>query len=100
MSEEISGPVVRTEDPRRTFVRAKNGVEQECRLWVLQDHPLIGQECFCCRERFVEGDEITLVALGPGGDEEARRKCGSGAWYNAVAIRLHAACVFGDVHVG
>jgi len=33
-----------------------------------------------------------LVALGPGDDEEARRKARAGGWYNAAAIVVHAEC--------
>lgn len=59
------------------------------------DHPGIGRPCPACTVSFVAGDYTTLVALGPGDDPEARARAVAGRAYNAVAVEVHFACVFG-----
>lgn len=56
------------------------------------DHPSIGEKCPACQVPFVEGDYTTLVALGPGGDEEEQGKAKAGRAYNAVAVEVHWNC--------
>ena len=53
--------------------------------------------CPGCHERFKEGDYVTLVVIGPGGDAESRRRAREGNQaYNAIAIPAHWACVTGE----
>lgn len=59
------------------------------------DHPSIGQPCPACWHPFKPGDYVTLVAIGPGDDKEARRACREGRVYNALAVSAHYACVTG-----
>jgi hypothetical protein len=56
------------------------------------DHPLVGDVCPACGERFKAGDRTTLIPVGPGEDEESQRKHAQGRWYSAVAVPVHAAC--------
>lgn len=58
---------------------------------------LDGRVCPACREPFREGDYTTLVALGPGGDSEARERAREGRPYNAVALEVHWACCTGEL---
>lgn len=52
--------------------------------------------CAACGLAFKAGDYTTLVALGPGDDEEARERCRAGRPYNAVAVQVHYACATGE----
>ena len=56
------------------------------------EHPTIGKECPACKKPFKEGDFTTLIALGPGDDEEARERMLAERPYNAVAIEIHYDC--------
>jgi hypothetical protein len=56
------------------------------------DHPSVGEKCPACMKPFVAGDYTTLVPLGPGDDEEARRKAKEGRIYIAVAAHVHWDC--------
>lgn len=58
-------------------------------------HPSVGEECPACRQPFEEGDYTTLIELGPGEDEEARKRAREGRAYIAVAIEVHWACASG-----
>lgn len=60
------------------------------------DHPSIGRECPACGVPFRAGDYTTLVALGPGDDEEAQARCREGRPYNAVAQEVHWQCATGE----
>lgn len=60
------------------------------------DHPAVGDECAACNKPFAAGDYTTLVALGPGDNEEARERAADGRPYNAVAAHVHYACATGD----
>lgn len=53
-------------------------------------------KCPACRQRFKEGEFVTLVALGPGVDPEEREKARAGRIYNAVAAVLHYGCATGE----
>ena len=53
------------------------------------------KECPGCQQKFKVGDEVTLVMIGPGDDEESREKCREGRPYNGVAIPAHYTCVTG-----
>lgn len=59
---------------------------------LLEDHPLIGDQCPACHKSFQAGDEVTLITLGPGDDPEAQAKARAGKAYNAVAAPVHWAC--------
>lgn len=59
------------------------------------DHPAIGEPCAACKVPFEPGDETTLIALGPGDDEEQRERAREGRPYNAVAAHVHWACATG-----
>lgn len=59
------------------------------------DHPLVGQTCQACRKPFAVGDEPTLIALGPGDDEDGQRRAREGRPYNAVAAPVHWSCATG-----
>jgi hypothetical protein len=56
------------------------------------DHPGIGKLCDACHRPFAEGDYTTLVILGPGDDDEARKRRDEGRAYNAIAIEIHWDC--------
>ncbi len=56
------------------------------------NHPSIGELCQACKKQFKEGDYTTLVVLGPGDNEEARKRCLAGDAYNAVALEIHYEC--------
>ena len=60
------------------------------------DHLMIGIECPACKEKFRAGEYVTLIALGPGKDQEAREKAAAGKPYNAVAIPVHWDCTNKD----
>lgn len=51
--------------------------------------------CAACDALFKEGDYTTIIPLGPGSDEENRRRCREGRVYNAVAVEVHYACAHG-----
>lgn len=53
---------------------------------------LCERSCAACDERFVPGDRLALVALGPGESHGGREKARAGQAYNAVAVAVHAAC--------
>ena len=62
------------------------------------DHPMLrGDFCKACDAFFKEGDFVTLVPLGPGDDEENRRKARENRPYNAVAAVVHWACATGEI---
>ena len=60
------------------------------------DPPSVGTDCLACHKPFQEGDYTTLVALGPGEDQEAQDKAKIGRVYNAVAVEVHYACATGE----
>jgi len=60
------------------------------------NHPLIGDICSACGQPFKEGDETTLIPLGPGDDSKARMQCREGRAYNAIAAPIHWACATGE----
>ena len=65
------------------------------------EHPLVRDSllpCPACHQSFVAGDYVTLVSLGPGTDEEERRKARAGAAYTAVAVCVHWGCATGGDH--
>lgn len=59
-------------------------------------HPIIDQLCLGCDEVFAEGEFGCLIAIGPGGDLEYRRRAASGHYYNARAVPVHLRCAIGD----
>jgi len=63
-----------------------------------ENHDLVMEEtsCMACRERFKVGDVVTLMPIGPGKDEEARKKCREGHSYNSQALPVHWACATGE----
>ena len=52
--------------------------------------------CPACKVAFKAGDYCTLIALGPGDDDEGRRRAREGRVYNAVALPVHWACATGE----
>lgn len=61
------------------------------------DHPSVGEPCQACHAEFEPGDWTTLIALGPGDDEESRELARAGRAHNAVAVEVHWACATGEV---
>ena len=62
------------------------------------DHLLVGTDsCPACHRSFRPGDYVTLIALGPGDDDEARALARAGKPYNAVALPVHWACATGEI---
>jgi len=51
--------------------------------------------CPACAKPFKPGDYTTLIALGPGDDPEAQKRCREGRPYNAIAKEVHWACATG-----
>lgn len=62
------------------------------------DHPTVGKECPACNRQFEAGDYTTIIALGPGDDEEAQERARAGRPYNAVAVEVHWSCATGEVN--
>jgi hypothetical protein len=62
------------------------------------DHPMVEERIQCpgCGKEFKEGEYVTLVAIGPGDDPEARSKARRGLNYNGTAHPAHWACVTGE----
>lgn len=58
----------------------------------IASHPSIGEPCPACKKVFKEGDYTTLITLGPGDDEEARKAAREGKPFNAVAVEVHFDC--------
>lgn len=56
------------------------------------EHPSVGDACPACGQPLKEGDYTTLVAVGPGGDEEERASRDEGRPYNSVAVEVHWEC--------
>lgn len=58
------------------------------------DHPLIkdNEKCPACKKAFAPGDYVTLIALGPGDNEEEQQKAREGRPYTAVAACVHWLC--------
>lgn len=51
-----------------------------------------GRTCPACGKPFLKGQYTTLVAVGPGDDEEARQRRDEGRVYNTVAVEVHWEC--------
>lgn len=60
------------------------------------DHPSVGQTCPGCGQPITAGEYTTLVAIGPGDDQEARERKRAGRFYNAVCVIAHWSCVTGE----
>jgi hypothetical protein len=64
------------------------------------DHPLASEQsqqvCVACGHRFLAGDYVALVPLGPGPDREARNRALTGRPYTAVAAPVHWPCATGE----
>ncbi len=52
--------------------------------------------CKACNIAFKEGDYTTLVALGPGADDQAQEAARDGRFYNAVCVQVHWTCATGQ----
>jgi hypothetical protein len=61
-------------------------------------HPSAGEQCPACGEPMAVGEFTALVALGPGGDEDARARAIAGLGSNAVAVEVHFRCATGREH--
>ena len=55
--------------------------------------------CAACQKRFVEGDYVTLVPLGPGDNEVQRKECREGRQFFTVCCQVHWACATGQTHI-
>lgn len=62
----------------------------------LAEHPSVGKPCPACDVPFKEGDITTLITLGPGKDDDSRRRAQRGLSYNAVAVEVHWSCATGE----
>ena len=62
------------------------------------DNHSVGHECPACHKEFIAGDYTTVIALGPGDDEEEKQKARDGEDYISTAIEIHWACATG--HTG
>jgi hypothetical protein len=60
-----------------------------------KDHPTCGSECVACNKPMKEGQYTTLVPIGPGIDDSARKSARNGKGYNAVCVEVHWSCVTG-----
>lgn len=61
-------------------------------------HPLLTapvSRCAACQVFLAEGDEITMMPLGPGPDKQQRELCADSLSYQAVAVPLHWTCATG-----
>ncbi len=54
------------------------------------------EECPGCGKPFDVGCYVSLIPIGPGEDEDERKKAREGRPYNAIAIPAHYACVTGE----
>jgi hypothetical protein len=52
----------------------------------------IGQDCPACGRVIVAGEIVALAPLGPGTNEEERKRCRKGEAYESVAAVVHLAC--------
>lgn len=48
--------------------------------------------CIGCDQAFEAGQYMTILPVGPGGDEESRAKAFRGGWYSCNGVPLHAEC--------
>jgi hypothetical protein len=48
--------------------------------------------CIGCDKPFEVGQYMTILPVGPGGDEDDRRKAFRGGWYSCNGVPLHAEC--------
>lgn len=62
-----------------------------------EDHFSHDKPCPACHQPFKAGDYTTLIALGPGSDEESQERAREGRAYNAVALEVHWTCATGLV---
>lgn len=59
------------------------------------DSPALGKKCRACKVKFMPGDFVALVSLGPGKDPDARERARAGRPFSAVALPIHYACATG-----
>jgi len=80
-----------------TYLRHQRAVAHNQKMGPLAaDHWLGDADCPGCQLPFIEGDHVTLVPIGPGGDPDERDRAASGRAYNAVAIAVHWTCATGE----
>lgn len=63
-----------------------------------EDHPMVTDHAPChgCGRPFLAGEYVTLIALGPGDDDDARKAARDGRPYSAAAIPVHWTCATGE----
>lgn len=80
------------------FVRWRSGDSREGRVLppMSADHPAFTDPCPACRTPLGDGRPVQLLAIGPTDDEDRARHT-NGAWYSALALLFHTACLGAEV---
>lgn len=60
------------------------------------DERAVGQNCPACGVPLADGDQVAVLALGPGADPDARAKARAREPYTAVVVELHWSCATGE----
>lgn len=83
----------------RAFVRHQGACGE--RMFAPLEHgdALCERACPACEAQFRPGERVVLVPIGPGDSATGRAKARAGAWYNAVALAVHAQCAGLDTEV-
>jgi hypothetical protein len=82
-------------EPALSAVKVRGGHEREDlhRFEPLPaGHSHLERHCLICWRQFAEGDQVTLLPLGPGNHPERQRAARMHRWYSALAIVVHADC--------
>lgn len=78
------------------YVRARTGEAFQFNNYTWDRNVETKEEtCPACDIPFVEGDQYTLVPIGPGEDRVEQERCDEDRFYNAVAILVHYTCATG-----
>jgi hypothetical protein len=60
------------------------------------DERAIGQKCPACGVELADGDQVAVLALGPGANKASRAKARARKPYEAVVAEMHWACATGE----
>lgn len=66
------------------------------RYQIAEGNPALGLSCPGCWRQFQVGEFAALIAIGPGADQDERRKAAAGLPYSAVAVPVHWVCATGQ----